>query len=246
MPLSEEACPLEEVCHRFVVAAEQLAEATASYYDKKNKHFVHLLQEENSSEAARFTSKLSVAMHSIANCGLTSLLQMVDKASTGEYLEDVQRAEFRQGLEELELMAKTSGDTPLVDQLPDMLVWARYLEKKVFANGCASVTDPVLAKEMTAMCEKYVKCYPQGAGLWLQGEVLPILHSKLEGLCRIPRDDTNAAVAPCRDYLDMISSAEKPTGGDANLQHKALQKVTRCENTSTHAQLTGASRKSVG
>ena len=109
------------------------------------------------------------------------------------------------------------------------------------------MNDPVLAKEMTAMCENYVKTRtPQGAVLWLQGDVPPILYAKLEGLCRIPRDDTNAAVAPCRDYLDMLSSAEKPTEGDANLQHKALQKVTRCENTSTHAQLTGASRKSVG
>jgi len=156
VPLSEEACPLEEACPRFVEAVGKLAKATASYYDKKNERFVHLLQEENSSEAARFTSKLSVAMKSIVNCCGTSLFKMCDKASKGEYLEDVQRAEFRQGLEELERVAKTSGDTTRLAQIPDMLVWARYFEKK-FADGCASVNDPVLAKEMTAMCENYVK-----------------------------------------------------------------------------------------
>ena len=54
---------------------------------------------------------------------------MCDKASKGEYLEDVQLAEFRQGLEELERVAKTSGDTTRLAQLSDMLVWARYFEE---------------------------------------------------------------------------------------------------------------------
>jgi hypothetical protein len=130
VPLSEEACPLEEACPRFVEAVDKLTKATASYYDPKNEHFVYLLKEQNSSDAARFTSTQNVAMESIVTCGAASLMKMCDKASKGEYLEDVQRAAFRQGFEQLERVCKTSGDTTRLAQLPDMLSWARYFEKK--------------------------------------------------------------------------------------------------------------------
>lgn len=99
------------------------------------------------------------------------------------------------------------------------------------------MNDSVLAKEMAELCENYLKRFtangtPQGAAIWLQNHVLPILYGKLEGLCRIPRDETNTAVAPCQDYLQMlcklckqIQAAETPADADMDLEHKALKKV---------------------
>jgi hypothetical protein len=237
VPLSEEACPLEEACPRFVEAVDKLAQATASYYDKKNDHFVHLFKEENICEAARFKSTESVAMESIVNCGAATMGKMCESASKGEYLEDAQRTELRQGFEKLEGVAQARGDTTRFAQLSDMLIGARAFEQKLFADDCASVNDSVLAKEMTEWCENQVKRLtadgtPQGAAIWLQNHVLPILYGKLEGLCRVPRDETNSAVAPCQDYLQMlcklckqIRAAETPTEADMDLEHKALKKV---------------------
>ena len=69
----------------------------------------------------------------------------------GEYLEDAQRTELRQGFEKLEMVAQTRGDTTGLAQLSDMMIWARTFEKKMFADDCASVNDSMLAKEMAEL-----------------------------------------------------------------------------------------------
>ena len=120
----------------------------------------------------------------------------------------------------------------------------QVLREKKFADGCASVNDPSWPNWPRGMCENYViSRAPQGAARWLQTDVLlPILYEKFEGMCPIARDDTNAAVAPCQDFLDMlcqmckphVQPAEMPTEVDVNLQHQALQKVTSQESTQAH------------
>ena len=182
----------------------------AGYYDKRHESFRNLFKETHVEADLRLARAEATCMSKITDMAASELGALRSQVASGQYQASAERLELWKCARSFKTQADRCGDDWAKKASASLTSWAHHALQQSFKDSCSGVLTAEVTKEMTSLCEDYLKDgHPKAVlgadSLWFRDIALPALHAKLEAQCKGPRDVLHGAVDRCQQLVIVVA-----------------------------------------